>query len=254
MVAAASKGIGRAVALALAREGCRVSMCARNPEALQNTRREIAATAGDDNTAAVCADVSIASDIERWFLETEKSLGAPDILVTNTGGPPARRFLELTDEQWQAGVDSTLMNVVRMVRLAAPGMMERGWGRIVHITSLVARQGIDDLTISSTLRSGISALTRLQSNQFAAHGVLVNAVLPGNTLTDRAVFLAETRARAQGITTQEALEQAGKQAPVGRLATPEEIAEPVAFLCSQRASYITGISVLVDGGLCRGPY
>lgn len=253
MVAAASKGIGKAVALALASEGCRVSLCARGEEALKQADEEIRAIAGAGNVLAVQADVAREEDLNHWHQRTVEALGHPSILVTNTGGPPARRFMDLTDAQWEAGVQSTLMNVVRLTRLVAPAMQSAGWGRIIHLTSLVAKQPLDDLTISSTLRTGLSALTRLQSNQLAPDGVLVNAVLPGNTRTERAYALARLRSEAQGITPEEALEAAARSAPIGRMAEPAEIADAVLFLASERASFITGVSLLVDGGYCQTP-
>lgn len=238
MVAAGSKGIGRAIAEGLRAEGCEVAVCSRNePDPpLEGVR-------------SFCCDVSDPAQIRAWFEEC----GPPDILVTNTGGPPAGLWPELTDDQWQVGFDSTLMNVVRMVRLAAPSMRERGWGRIVHVTSLAAREPSPLLAISSTLRAGISSLTRLQALELAPHGVTVNAVLPGHTLTDRQVHLAEVRASRAGATPEEMLARQGAEVPVGRLATPEEIAAAAVFLCSRPASYITGVNLLVDGGLVKAP-
>jgi 3-oxoacyl-[acyl-carrier protein] reductase len=253
MVAAASRGIGKAVAVGLAEEGCRVSVCARGAEALDVAHSELVRIAGDDHVLAVEAAVSSADDLAEWHAETVRVLGSPDILVTNTGGPPAARFAELSDEQWEAGVQSTLLNVVRLCRLVAPAMQARRWGRIIHLTSLVAKQPLDDLTISSTLRTGLSALTRLLSNQLAGDGVLVNAVLPGNTLTDRAYHLARVRSEALGVTVDEALARTAKAAPIGRIAEPREIADAVVFLASERASFITGVSLLVDGGACQSP-
>ncbi len=253
MVAAASKGIGKAIAVGLAEAGCRLSVCARTPETLTATASEIAALVGEESVLSVTADVSRAEDLERWFQRTTETFGAVDILVTNTGGPPAARFMALSDAQWEAGVQSTLLNVVRLTRLVVPGMQARKWGRIIHVTSLVAKQPSDDLTISTTLRAGISALTRTQANQFAPDNILVNALLPGNTLTDRAYHLANVRAQAQGITPEEALAQTAQKIPLGRLAQPREIADAAVFLASERASYITGISLLVDGGVCQSP-
>jgi 3-oxoacyl-[acyl-carrier protein] reductase len=174
-------------------------------------------------------------------------------LVTNTGGPPAGKFTEITDEQWQAGIDGTLMNVVRLVRMVAPDMQAEGWGRIVHITSLVAKEPSPLLPISSTLRAGLMALTRLQAAELGRQGITVNGVLPGHTLTDRQRHLAEIRAGKEGILVEDALRKQGEEVPVGRLAEPEEIAAAVAFLCSAPASYVSGVSLLVDGGLTRGP-
>ncbi len=253
MVAAASKGIGLAAACALAREGCRVSICARGAGGLEAARDRIKGESASASVLTISADVSVAADLERWHSATVASMGPADILVTNTGGPPASLFMDLTDDQWEVGFQSTLMNVVRLSRLVIPDMQSRGWGRIIHLTSLVAKHPSDDLTISTTLRTGISALTRTQSNQLARSGIRVNAVLPGNTMTDRAIQLAEVRARARGITRDEALQAAADAIPVGRLAEPSEIGDVVAFLASERASYITGVSLLVDGGVAQCP-
>jgi 3-oxoacyl-[acyl-carrier protein] reductase len=149
MIAAASKGLGKACALALAQEGCNVSICSRNSETLGKTHEEIAKYA---DVLSVVADVSSLAGLESWYRQTVEKFGHVDILVTNTGGPPVSRFLQLTDEQWQAGVESTLMNVVRLSRLVIPGMQQRRWGRIIHLTSLVAKQPVDELTISSCAR------------------------------------------------------------------------------------------------------
>jgi len=245
MVAAGSKGIGLAIAQALAAEGCRVSICGR-------TEATLRAAADPIGAEYHVVDVSRAEDLERWVSEVESRLGAPSILVTNTGGPPAGALDSITDEQWQAGFDSTLMNIVRLVRRVAPGMRESGWGRIVHLTSLVAKEPNRLLPISSTLRSGVMALTRLQATELAPFGITVNGVLPGHTLTDRQRHLAGLRAEREGIDEDEALRRQGAEVPVGRLADPSEIASLVAYLCGAPASYVTGNSVLADGGMVRG--
>ena len=251
MIAAASKGIGKATALGLAEEGCRISICARNQEGLDAAMHDLSALVGKQDVLTIKADVSSADDLENWYKRTVERFGTVDILVTNTGGPPASRFMTLNDKQWESGVDSTLMNVVRLCRLVIPSMQEKRWGRIIHITSFVAMQALDELTISTTLRAGLSALTRLLANQHAADNILVNAVLPGNTLTDRQTYLAEARAKAQGITPEEALRQTENGIPLRRMAEPHEIADAIVYLASERASYITGTSLLVDGGLCQ---
>lgn len=247
MVAAGSKGIGLATAKALAAEGCEVSICGRNPDSL----REAAQAVGPSCLAAEC-DVANARQIENWFRLVEREMGHAAILVTNTGGPPAGPVEAMTDEQWLAGFESTLLNIVRMVRLASPSMKESGWGRIVHITSLVAKEPNDLLPISSTLRTGINALTRNQSNALAPHGVTVNSVLPGHTLTDRQTHLCQIRAEKNGTTLAAELAKQAATVPIGRMGQPEEIAAAIVFLCSQQAAYITGTNVLVDGGIVRG--
>ncbi len=247
MIAASSKGIGKACAAALAAEGCRVSICGRDEKTVKTA---IATIDGDVHGYAV--DVSKPDDLQRWFERTNQEMGHPQILVTNTGGPPAGLYTQMTDDQWREGIDSTLMNVVRLVRLVSPSMIERGWGRIVHITSLVAKEPNPLLPISSTIRSGLMALTRLQGTELASHGITVNAVLPGHTRTDRQIHLAEVRAQRESITVEQALQRQAEAVPVKRLAEPEEIAAAVAFLASQKASYITGVNLLVDGGVTRG--
>jgi 3-oxoacyl-[acyl-carrier protein] reductase len=245
MVAAASKGIGFAIARGLVDEGCRVSICARTASDLERAKHEL-------GCEGFTCDVSRSDDISRWHASTVDALGQVDVCVTNTGGPPAGALFEMTDEQWQSGFESTVLNVVRLTRLVAPPMRERGWGRIVHVTSVAAKQPVMVLSISSTLRAGLMALTRLQAQELALHGVTVNSVLPGHTLTDRQRHLAELRARDQGLTLDEALDRQGSETPIGRLASPEEIAAAAVFLCSAQASYVTGQNVLIDGGVMRG--
>jgi 3-oxoacyl-[acyl-carrier protein] reductase len=177
-----------------------------------------------------------------------------DILVTNTGGPPAARFLDLTEAQWKEGVETTLMNVVRLCRLVLPEMRRRRRGRIIHLTSLVAKQPLDLLTISSTLRAGLSALTKTMSNEFAAEGVLVNAVLPGHVLTDRQVHLNEIRSKETGLSVEEYAARVQRAIPLGRYGRPREIGDVVAFLASDRAGYLTGATIQVDGGIIQSTF
>jgi len=247
MVAAASKGIGLAVAKALAAEGCKVSICGRNRPQLETALAEIGGTA-----RATVADVSNPADLQAWFDAVTAEFGHPDILVTNTGGPPAGEWREMTDEQWRAGLDSTLLNVVRLVRIVEPGLCTKGWGRIIHLTSVAAKEPSKLLPISSTLRSGLMSLTRLQADTLAPFGVTVNAILPGHTLTDRQLHLADVRAEREGIDREEALRRQAQAIPMRRLARAEELAAPAVFLASDAASYITGVNLLVDGGLTRG--
>jgi 3-oxoacyl-[acyl-carrier protein] reductase len=248
MVAAASKGIGRSCALALAREGCSVSICARAAEPLEATEKELEQYGP---VLAVLTDVTALSDLESWHQETIHNFGQVDILVTNTGGPPVARFMDLTDDQWHAGVESTLMNVVRLTRLVVPQMKERRWGRVIHLTSLVAKQPIDELTISSTLRAGISALTKTMANQFGPDNITVNAVLLGHFMTDRQEEIAKLRARESGIAREEYFATVAKEIPLRRIGDPSEVGNVVAFLASEAASYLTGVSLAVDGGVIR---
>ena len=254
MVAAASKGIGFAVASALAKEGCRVSICARHSESVEAACRKLLEEApGAAISAGVC-DVSKPADLERWHRSTVSNYGDVDILVTNTGGPPAATFLNLSEEQWRTGIDLTLMNVVRLSRLVLPGMRARKRGRIIHLTSLAAKMPIALLTISSTLRAGLSALTKTMSNEFSRDGVLVNAVLPGHVLTDRQIELNEIRSKQEGVSMEEYEGRTVRSIPMGRYGEPREIGEVVAFLASDRASYLTGASIPVDGGIISSTF
>ncbi|MGZ8710162.1 MAG: SDR family oxidoreductase [Thermoanaerobaculia bacterium] len=252
MVAAASKGLGRAVAETLAREGCQLSICSRNTDNLDEARWAIE-KAGSTALAVRC-DVTVADDLQRWVEATDAMYGKVDIVVTNSGGPPAGRFLQLSEEQWRAGIDMTLMNVVRLCHMVIPGMRQRKWGRIVNITSLVAKQPLDMLTISSTLRAGLSALTKTLADQVAKDNILVNALLPGHILTDRQRELNAIRAREQNVSVDTYSAGVEEKIPMGRYGRAEEIGDAVAFLCSERASYITGVSLQVDGGIIRSTF
>ena len=254
MVAASSSGIGKAIALSLARQGCRVSICGRDPERLQKAWRELAAAVPAAQVLASPCDVTRGDDLDHGHRGTVEAWGPVDILVTNTGGPPAARFLSLTDDQWRSGIDSTLFNVLRLSRLVLPAMRERKWGRILHITSFVAKQPNDLLTISSTLRAGISALTKTMSAEFCRDGVLVNTILPGHVMTDRQVHLNEIRSKEEGVSMEEYAARVERAIPIGRYADPREIGDVAAFLCSDRASYLTGVTLQVDGCLIQSTF
>lgn len=250
-VAAASKGLGKACALELAREGCAVAICARDATTLQATAQEIARATGA-RVVPVVADMTRAEDIARFIDTARSELGDPLILVTNAGGPPGGLFEQFDDAAWEQAFQLTLLSAVRLIRAALPGMRRAGWGRIITITSITVKQPIDELLLSNAIRPGVVGLVKTLANQLAREGITVNNVAPGSILTDRQYELAQERARREGRSVEEVIAASGAGIPVGRIGRPEELAAMVAFLASERASYVNGATILVDGGAARG--
>ncbi len=251
LVTASSKGLGFACARALAGEGCRVVLSSRGGAALEAAACAIREETGAE-AEAVAADVSRQADLERLVERAAERFGGVDILVTNTGGPAPGTFATTGDDAWAEGFENTLMNVVRLSRLCLPWMRTNGWGRIVHITSVSVKQPIGNLVISNSIRAAVHGLSKTMATEFAGDGVLVNCVCPGLHLTDRLRELAEIRGRASGRSPNEELAALEATVPVGRLGRPEDFASVVAFLCSERSRFVTGTSVLVDGGATLG--
>jgi len=250
LVCAASKGLGRAAAHALAREGAHVAICARGADALHEAAATIARETGAE-IFPIVADVAVAADTERVVSDAVKRFGGLDVLVTNAGGPKSARFEALTDADWLAAVDLTLMSTVRLIRHAIPHLRARGGGRIVNITSVSVKQPIDNLVLSNSLRAAVVGLAKTLSLELAKDRILVNSVAPGYTRTDRVLQLAQAGADREGVDVQTMLERQGRNAPLGRIGEPEELAALIVFLASDRASYITGTTIQVDGGATR---
>jgi 3-oxoacyl-[acyl-carrier protein] reductase len=250
LVTGGSSGLGLAAARALAARGARIALSSRGGEKLDAARRALAATATE--VIAVPADVREPVDLDEAVAEVEETLGPIDILVANGGGPPTKRALELDDADWEAAFPLVFLFVPRLCRLVVPGMQRRGWGRICAVNSVSARQPIPNLALSNTLRPAVLGYLKTLSQEVAADGVTVNAVLPGYTRTERQVALAQARADHSGEELEAVLEAPARETPVARIAEPEEIGEVVAFLCSPAASYVTGQALLVDGGYARG--
>lgn len=247
LVAAGSRGLGRAVAEELAAEGASLVLCAREAQTLSETAAAIADTY-NAHVLAVPADVTATDDIKRVVESGIERFGRIDILVTNAGGPPAGRFDQLTREQWERAIRLTLMSAVELARQVLPGMRERRWGRILNITSIAVKQPVENLLLSNSLRAGLTGFARTLANEVAAEGVTVNNILPGYTRTERLEELAQMMAEKQGISAAEFRGKWEKEIPMGRLGEPREFAALAAFLVSERASYITGTSIQVDGG------
>ena len=250
LVCAASKGLGRASAEALARDGIRVAICSRGGPALQETAAAIRAAGGE--AIAIDADLRRAGDITRAIDATVQAFGGLDILVTNTGGPPSGPFMTLDEGAWLEAIDSLLLSVVRLCRGAIPHMQARGGGRIINITSISVKQPIAGLVLSNSLRAAVTALAKTLSVELAPHNILVNCVAPGYTRTDRVVELSNQAAAREGTTAEEIERRTVAQIPLGRMGQPDEFGSVVAFLASPAASYVSGVTIPVDGGWTRG--
>lgn len=250
LVAAASRGLGRAVAEELAAEGAALILCARDQTTLTETAAAIADSTGA-HVLAVPADVTQVDQVTRVVDSGAARFGRIDILVTNAGGPPAGRFDQLTREQWQEATQLTLYSAIELTRQVLPGMRQRRWGRILNITSIAVKQPVENLMLSNSLRAGLTGFARTLANEVAADGVTVNNILPGYTRTERLEDLARMMADKQGISSAEFRAKWEQEIPMGRLGEPREFAALAAFLVSERASYITGTSIQIDGGWIR---
>jgi 3-oxoacyl-[acyl-carrier protein] reductase len=251
IVMAASKGLGRACATALAAEGARVTIGARGAQVLEKTAQEIQ-QATRSRVLAVPADVTKAGDLEAIVTATVREFGRIDILVNNAGGPPAGKFESFGDAQWQAAFELNLLSTVRLVRLVLPQMRKTGSGRIITIVSTSVKQPIDGLLLSNAIRSGVVGLAKTLSVELAPDNITVNNVCPGRILTDRLRQIYHINERVQQGAREEAvLKEMAQDVPMGRVGKPEELGALVAFLASQQAAYITGTTIQVDGGLVR---
>ena len=247
LVAAASRGLGRAIAAELANEGANLVLCARGAEGLAAARNEIASAAGVE-VHAVVADLSTLDGVQRVVTEALARYSNVDILVTNAGGPPAGTFDMHAWDAWERAVNLTLRSVVEMTRAVLPGMRKQQWGRIINVTSIAVKQPVDNLMLSNSVRSAVTGFARTLANEVATDGVTVNNILPGYTRTERVEELAAATAEKEGLTPAEIVGRFEKQIPMRRLGEPAEFAALAAFLASERASYITGQSIAVDGG------
>jgi 3-oxoacyl-[acyl-carrier protein] reductase len=225
-------------------------LCARNAENLNFTSEQIAETSGV-SVLPVAADVSNAEDVARAVQLGIEKFGRIDILVTNAGGPPAGQFESLSREMWESATHLTLNSVLELTRAVLPGMKERGWGRILNITSITVKQPVDNLMLSNSLRAAVTGFARTLANEVATNGITVNNILPGYTRTERMEELARAAAAREGISEAEANAKWEAEIPMKRLGEPREFAALAAFLVSERASYITGTSIPVDGGWIR---
>ena len=250
IVAAASTGLGRAVAEELAREGARVAICARNSADLQKAATEIATASGQE-VFHQPVDVTDGAAVAKFVAAVVARFGRVDICVTNSGGPPSKFFRDSTPEDWKSAVDLLLMSAVYFAKETLPLMQTNNWGRFITITSYTVKQPVDGLLLSNSVRSAVTGLARTLANEYAAYGITVNNVCPGYTRTDRLGELVEVISKRTGATSQEVFAGWERQIPAGRIGTPQEFAAVVTFLASERASYVNGTSIAIDGGIVR---
>jgi 3-oxoacyl-[acyl-carrier protein] reductase len=250
LVAAASRGLGFAIAAELAREGASLVICSRKPASLDRAAQAIAGLTGTA-PVAIPADVSRPDDVARLVDAETARFGRVYVLVTNAGGPPAGPFESHDMAAWQSAFHLTLASAVELTRRVLPGMKQRRWGRLINVTSIAVKQPVDQLILSNSLRAAVTGFARTLANEVAPFGITVNNVLPGYSRTERVDELATARSAREGISAADVRAEFERQIPAGRLGEPQELAALTAFLASERAAYITGQSIAVDGGWIR---
>jgi 3-oxoacyl-[acyl-carrier protein] reductase len=251
IVAASSDGIARAAAEQFAAEGARVAMCSRDAAKLNAAAAQIRERYSGQ-VLAEPLDVTDAGAVEEFVKHVAQEFGGVDVCVTNAGGPPAKMFFATTTEEWHRAVELNFMSVIYFARAVLPWMQKNHWGRLVTITSVTVRQPVSDLIYSNAVRAGVLGLIKSLSNEFGKDGITINNVAPGFTATERLKQLIAKRSQDQGISPAEFEARLGVEAPLKRVGRPEEVADAIVWLASERATFITGQTLLVDGGLFKG--
>ena len=253
IVCASSQGLGKSAAVDLAKEGVNLAICSRNKDKINLVKEEIEQTS-DVKVVAIEADLSSEKDISALFQKAKKELKAIDILINNNGGPPPSTFEELTDEDWQKTFNSTMMSAIRLSKLVLPDMKKNKWGRIINISSVSVKTPVNGLFLSNSIRMGVLGWAKALSDEVAPHGITVNSVCPGTTKTERIEQILNAQSESSGKDKSEIEEAMANSIPMLRIGEASDLSALIAFLASEKASYMTGLAVQVDGGSARTFY
>ena len=253
IVCASSQGLGKSAAVDLAKEGVNLAICSRNQEKINLVKSEIEQVS-DVKVVAIQADLGSENDIDTLFYTAKEQLKTVDILVNNNGGPPPSTFEELTDEEWQKAFNGTMMSAIRLSRLVLPDMKKRNWGRIINISSISVKTPVNGLFLSNSLRMGVLGWAKALSDEVASNGVTVNTVCPGTTKTERIQEILKAQSESSGKDRKEIEEAIAMNIPMKRIGDASDLSALIAFLASEKASYMTGLAIQVDGGSARTFY
>jgi 3-oxoacyl-[acyl-carrier protein] reductase len=251
LIGGASKGLGLAAARALCAEGAHAALMARSPDVLEQAAEDLRQTTGAE-VLAVAVDLSQTDDLPDAVDQALDAFGRIDILINNAGGPPTGQFLDLGLDDWLHAFHLNLASAVTLAKLVVPRMKENNFGRIINLTSIAVKQPLDNLILSNSIRAGVHGWAKTLASELAPHGITVNNIMPGYTLTDRVRGLARNMAEEEGVSPEAVIHQLVEDIPMGRLGRPDELGDLAAFLASERAAYITGASIPVDGGFYKG--
>ena len=253
IVCASSQGLGKSAAVDLAKEGVNLAICSRNQEKINLVKSEIEQVS-DVKVVAIQADLGSENDIDTLFYTAKEQLKTVDILVNNNGGPPPSTFEELTDQEWQKAFNGTMMSAIRLSRLVLPDMKKRNWGRIINISSISVKTPVNGLFLSNSLRMGVLGWAKALSDEVASNGVTVNTVCPGTTKTERIQEILKAQSESSGKDRKELEEAIAMNIPMKRIGDASDLSALIAFLASEKASYMTGLAIQVDGGSARTFY
>tara|TARA_B100001778_G_scaffold108869_1_gene89083 strand:- start:294 stop:1091 length:798 start_codon:yes stop_codon:yes gene_type:complete len=255
IVCASSQGLGKAAALDLAEEGVNLAICSRDQDKINKVKEEIHQKINSEiKVLALKVDLDSPDEIQAFYKQVENDLGSVDILVNNNGGPPPSTFEQLSDDDWQKAFNSTMMSCLRLSKLVIPNMKKNAWGRIINISSVSVKTPVNGLFLSNSLRMGVLGWAKALSDELAPHGVTVNTVCPGYTRTERVEAILETQSNSSGLKKEEIEKSIAENIPMKRVGEAEDLAGLITFLASEKADYMTGLAIQVDGGSARTFY